>query len=365
MIFRLAPLPSLPLLTEAQREEPKGSYTLRSRSYEGPHCSEQRRRAPPGTLEVNVLRMVGRCLVCSRLISTWVSSLEPPPSTPSTPFSPPPPLPPPLAPALSPPGRVVSTTSSGYTSLARRSKFTSVSYVSPRPITDSSFSSRSRGSLGRPALCFLLPLLPVGAHTPPVRHPTSLAFPHFRVSLSPLVEPWRSALFGPVYPTSLSLAKSRDSAVSSPLSHRERATLLLLLLLFLSFRLRRARPPPFSSDFVSRGVGWKIIHPTCLDSPLLRLSSLSSGNGSAFNPLARPLDDTSSSERESFRWNGKKRRAARRDETSLSVGRNSHTSLGESSRRLGGERQGQAFRVNRLKATMWKQWPLPAVLLSR
>lgn len=38
----------------------------------------------PGTLEVNVLRMVGRCLVCSRLISTWVSSLEPPPSTPST-----------------------------------------------------------------------------------------------------------------------------------------------------------------------------------------------------------------------------------------------------------------------------------------
>lgn len=42
------------------------------------------RRALPGTLEVNVLRMVGRCLVCSRLISTWVSSLEPPPSTPST-----------------------------------------------------------------------------------------------------------------------------------------------------------------------------------------------------------------------------------------------------------------------------------------
>lgn len=30
------------------------------------------------------MRMVGRCLVCSRLISTWVSSLEPPPSTPST-----------------------------------------------------------------------------------------------------------------------------------------------------------------------------------------------------------------------------------------------------------------------------------------
>lgn len=41
-------------------------------------------RALPGTLEVNVLRMVGRCLVCSRLISTWVSSPEPPPSTPST-----------------------------------------------------------------------------------------------------------------------------------------------------------------------------------------------------------------------------------------------------------------------------------------
>jgi len=31
--------------------------------------------------------MVGRCLVCSRLISTWVSSLEPPPSTPSLPFT--------------------------------------------------------------------------------------------------------------------------------------------------------------------------------------------------------------------------------------------------------------------------------------
>lgn len=44
----------------------------------------ERERALPGTLEVNVLRMVGRCLVCSRLISTWVSSLEPPPSTPST-----------------------------------------------------------------------------------------------------------------------------------------------------------------------------------------------------------------------------------------------------------------------------------------
>lgn len=44
----------------------------------------ERGRALPGTLEVNVLRMVGRCLVCSRLISTWVSSLEPPPSTPST-----------------------------------------------------------------------------------------------------------------------------------------------------------------------------------------------------------------------------------------------------------------------------------------
>lgn len=49
------------------------------------------RRASPGTLEVNVLRMVGRCLVCSRLISTWVSSLEPPPSTPS-PSTPPSPI---------------------------------------------------------------------------------------------------------------------------------------------------------------------------------------------------------------------------------------------------------------------------------
>lgn len=137
------------------------------------------------------MRMVGRCLVCSRLISTWVSSLEPPPSTPSTPFSPPPPPPPsapppPPPPALSPPGRLVSTTSSGYTSLARRSKFTSVSYVSPRPITDSSFSSRSRGSLGRPALCLLLPRLSVGAHIPPVRHPTSLApsSPLSRLSIS-------------------------------------------------------------------------------------------------------------------------------------------------------------------------------------
>lgn len=163
-------------------------------------------------------------------------------------------LPPPPPSALSPPGRLVSTTSSGYTSLARRSKFTSVSDVSPRPITDSSFSSRSRGSLERPALCLLLPRLPVGAHTPPGRHPTSLALPHFRasLSLSPLVDPWRSVLFGPVYPMSFSLAESRDSAVSSPLSRRERATLLILLL--LSFRLRRARPPPFSSEFVSRGV---------------------------------------------------------------------------------------------------------------
>lgn len=51
------------------------------------------RRVSPGTLEVNVLRMVGRCLVCSRLISTWVSSLELPPSTPplSLYCSPPPP----------------------------------------------------------------------------------------------------------------------------------------------------------------------------------------------------------------------------------------------------------------------------------
>lgn len=228
-------------------------------------------------------------------------------------------LPPPPPSALSPPGRLVSTTSSGYTSLARRSKFTSVSYVSPRPITDSSFSSRSRGSLERPALCLLLPRLPVGAHTPPGRHPTSLALPHFRasLSLSPLVDPWRSVLFGPVYPMSFSLAESRDSAVSSPLSRRERATLLILLL--LSFRLRRARPPPFSSEFVSRGVGWKIVHPTCLDSPLLRLSSLGSGNGSAFNPLARPLDDTSSIERERLSGGMGKNAAARRDAMRRSV----------------------------------------------
>lgn len=174
--------------------------------------------APPGTLEVNVLRMVGRCLVCSRLISTWVSSLEPPPSTPS-PGSLPPPSPPPLLPpstsalplALSPPERLVSTTSSGYTSLARRSKFTSVSYVSPRPIMDSSFSSRSRGSEPRATRSLPSPSASLG------RHPAR-ALSHFRIPLSLFAR--RSLALRFVWPCLshelLSLAKSRDSVSPFP-----------------------------------------------------------------------------------------------------------------------------------------------------
>lgn len=85
----MARLPPPPRL---HRSERVASYRERARQRkrerEGPIERAEREReregALPGTLEVNVLRMVGRCLVCSRLISTWVSSLEPPPSTPST-----------------------------------------------------------------------------------------------------------------------------------------------------------------------------------------------------------------------------------------------------------------------------------------
>lgn len=208
------------------------------------------------------MRMVGRCLVCSRLISTWVSSLEPPPSTPSI---------------------VSHQCSHRYrrrrrrrhyhhqhqhhhrhyrhqngsfpppadTPLSRRSKFTSVSYVSPRPITDSSFSSRSRGSLWRPAALRLL--LPPRAPTPLIVTQPSCPFvaahrPRVSLSLSPLVDPWRSVLFGPVYPTGFALAKSRDSGLFTPFPVRTPARPRLP-----SLRLRRARivarlsPSPNSS----------------------------------------------------------------------------------------------------------------------
>lgn len=82
--------PSTPSAAASLREG-VASYRERARTRETEREDRKRRererergRALPGTLEVNVLRMVGRCLVCSRLISTWVSSLEPPPSTPST-----------------------------------------------------------------------------------------------------------------------------------------------------------------------------------------------------------------------------------------------------------------------------------------
>lgn len=254
------------------------------------------------------MRMVGRCLVCSRLISTWVSSLEPPPSTPS------------IVPhqrshrhrrhrcrhyhhqhqhhhrhyrhqdgSFPPPAD---------TPLSRRSKFTSVSYVSPRPITDSSFSSRSRGSLRRPAALRLLLLsrvptpLIVTQPSPPVRclsPPSRLSFSLH--ALSPLVDPWRSVLFGPVYPTGFALAESRDSGLFTPFpartpaarpssslapsSSRAHRCAFLLLRIRLSQRAEDRSPhlPRFAAS-----------------TPLIPGFPATS----TFNPLARPLGDTSS-----------------------------------------------------------------------
>lgn len=63
---------------------------------------------------------------------------------------------------------------------------------------------------------------------------------------------------------------------------------------------------------------------------------------------------------------GKKRCGASWRDASLSIGRNSRTHLSANPRDASGVRDGtgQAFRVDRLKATMWKQWLLPAVLLA-
>lgn len=136
----------------------------------------------------------------------------------------------------------------GYTSLARRSKFTSVSYVSPRPIMDSSFSSRSRGSEPRATRSLPSPSASLG------RHPTR-ALSHFRISLSfslalslsLLVDPWRFVLFGPVYPTSFSPSPSSRDSVSSPFSRRERAATLPRLSRFVFVACSRCLSPPNSS----------------------------------------------------------------------------------------------------------------------
>lgn len=251
MLIRYLFDPASPARVTEAREGSKGGLHP---SFEGGPALQRAAEAPPGTLEVNVLRMVGRCLVCSRLISTWVSSLEPPPSTPS-PGSLPPPSPPPLLPpstsalplTLSPPERLVSTTSSGYTSLARRSKFTSVSYVSPRPIMDSSFSSRSRGSEPRATRSLPSPSASLG------RHPTR-ALSHFRISLSLSVS-LRSSILGASFCLALSIPRA---------SLPRQVPGLGLLTLFpartccypsssLAFRLRRVLPLPFSSKFVSDG----------------------------------------------------------------------------------------------------------------
>jgi len=131
------------------------------------------------------------------------------------------------------------------------------------------------GASGDPLFAFsfrvsrsLLPPLPRSSTSTSA----SVFLPSYSLFLSRLADPRRSVLFGPVYPTGFSPSRSPGTPVSSPLSRRERAP----------FSAPPAPPsssrplPPFSREFVSRDGGRKIVHPTCLDSLLLRLPRLAS-----------------------------------------------------------------------------------------
>lgn len=231
---------------------------------------------------MNVLRMVGRCLVCSRLISTWVSSLEPPPSTPS----------------IVPHQRSRRRCCCCYYYYHHHQRTTTTDTIATR--TTARFHHR-RIHLSRAAqssrpfhMSHLVPsripasrLAPAGASgDSPLfafsfrrrrPHPRSSPNPYPLSPLASLSPSHRSSILGALFCLALSIPRASPSRSpgtrgSSPLSRREH--------LSLPPCLRRARTAaPFSFyEFVSRRGRRKIVHPTCLDSPLLRLSSLGSGN---------------------------------------------------------------------------------------
>lgn len=289
------------------------------------------------------MRMVGRCLVCSRLISTWVSSLEPPPSTPSLVrhhrdgWFPPPAADTPLA--------------------ARRSKFTSVSYVSPRPITDSSFSSRSRGSLKRdPLFAFSFRVsrsTPAPLCSSPRFRSLSLFLSLF-VSFSRLVDPWRSVLFGPVYPTGFSLAESRDSGSLHPFPG-ENAPSSILRFIFVSCTRCYLLPPANSSPMTEGGRSFT-------PPASIRLLHVPQPPGFRQRPRVqstRPSDDDASSTPIEFSVErvGKKGRTTTRY-YACGVGRTrTHPSVNPHctpSMGIPRDGTGQAFRINRPRATVRK-----------